>query len=73
MLVKATVEDIEKYGEFVYQIALDRSKSGYPTYTDGTKTKEEFLKSARDSVQQEESELLLYFSEDNMEGWLEYF
>lgn len=73
MLVKATAEDINKYGGWVYNIALDQSKSGYPTYTDGFKTKEDFLRDARESVTGDAQEILLFFHEGNMEGWIEYF
>ena len=50
MLVKATLEDIETYGDFVYQIALDQTKSAYPTYTDGIKTREDFLRKSRENM-----------------------
>lgn len=73
MLVKATSEDIEKYADRVYELAMDQSKSGYPTYTDGFKTKEDFLKDARESITGDSQEILLFFREDNMEGWVEYF
>ena len=39
MLMKATAEDIKKYGEWAYSLALNPIKSGYPTYGDGIKTK----------------------------------
>jgi len=73
MLVKATAEDINKYADWVYNLAMDQSKSGYPTYTDGFKTKEDFLKDARESITGESQEILLFFYEGNMEGWIEYF
>ncbi|MCR2046202.1 hypothetical protein NSB25_02770 [Acetatifactor muris] len=38
MLIKATVEDIKKYGELAYSIAMNPAKSCYPTYVDGIKT-----------------------------------
>ena len=73
MLIKATLEDIEQYGEFVYQIALDQTKSGYPTYTDGIKIKEDFFVNAKKNVTGEECEVLLYFEEGRLEGWIEYY
>lgn len=73
MLVKATAEDIEKYGDWVYSLALDQSKSAYPTYTDSIKTKEDFLCDARKGVSRDSYEILLFFHEGNMEGWIEYF
>lgn len=73
MLVKATAEDIEKYGDWVYELALDQSKSGYPTYTDGIKTKDDFLSDARKSVSGNSGEIMLFFQDGTMEGWIEYF
>ena len=67
MLVKATIEDITKYGEFVYNLALDQSKSCYPTYTDGIKTKEAFFEDARKSITKDNFEMLLFFYENRME------
>lgn len=73
MLIKATQEDIEKYGDFVYQLALDQTRSAYPTYTDGIKTREDFLRKSRENITREESDVWLYFAEGRMEGWLEYY
>ena len=73
MLVKATYQDIEKYGDFVYSIALDLSKSAYPTFADGISTKEEFFQNVRRSIERENYELLLYFSGDKMEGFISYY
>lgn len=73
MLVKATREDIDKYVEWIYEIALDQSKSGYPTYADGIKTKEDFIRGAKESATGDSSEILLFYHEGNMEGWIEYF
>lgn len=73
MLVKATYEDIETYGEFVYSIALDLSRSAYPTYADGITEKEEFFRNVRRSIDRENHELLLYYAEDKMEGFVSYY
>jgi len=73
MLVKATYEDIDIYGEFVYSIALDLSRSAYPTYADGITEKEEFFQNMRKSVEYENHELLLYFSENKMEGFISFY
>lgn len=42
MLRICTEQDFNTYFDFVYELALDQSKSGYPTYSDGIKTKEMF-------------------------------
>ena len=46
MLAKAALQDIEKYGNMVYELSLNPAKSSYPTYTDGIKTKADFLERA---------------------------
>lgn len=73
MLRKAVPADIVKYGDFVYELALDQTRSAYPTYADGIKTKEDFLADARRAVEEETSELLLFYREDVPEGWLTFF
>ena len=73
MLVKATYKDIDTYGEFVYSIALDLSRSSYPTYADGISEKEEFFQNLRKGIERENYELLLYFSENRMEGFISYY
>lgn len=35
MLRICTEQEYRKYADFVYELALDQSKSGYPTYSDG--------------------------------------
>lgn len=73
MLLKARAEDVEKYGDFVYELALDQAKSGYPTYADGIKSKKDFFADAARNVAKDTSELWLFYSEDIFEGWLSFF
>lgn len=73
MLVKAVPEDIEKYGNAVYRLALDPARSCYPFYGDGIKTKEDFFAEAERAVINETEELLLFIAEGTMEGWIKYF
>ena len=73
MLIKATVEDVQKYGEFAYSIALNPEKSCYPTYADGIKTKADFFNAAERAVAKETSELLLFSIDGNFEGWISYY
>ena len=70
MLIKATVEDIKKYCEFAYSLALNPAKSCYPTYADGIKTKSDFLDAAERAVANRTSELLLFSIDGNVEGWI---
>lgn len=50
MLRICTEQEYEKYIDFVYEIAIDQSKSGYPTYSDGIKTKEMFIESSKKAI-----------------------
>lgn len=72
MLMKATVEDIKKYGELAYSLALNPAKSCYPTYGDGIKTKKDFLDAAERAAAEDTSELLLFYMDGNVEGWISY-
>lgn len=73
MLIQATVEDIEKYGEMAYRLALDPTRSCYPAYGDGIKTKEDFLGAAERAVSRETSEVLLFSVDGTVAGWISYF
>ena len=73
MLIKATVEDIKKYGEFAYSLALNPVKSCYPTYADGIKTKDDFFNAAERAIAKETYELLLFSIGENVEGWISYY
>ena len=73
MLTKAVLDDVEKYCDFVYAIALDQRKSCYPTYADGIKTKEDFIANARRGVSQDEWELMLVSIDGTVEGWVQYY
>lgn len=73
MLRKAGAEDVEKYGDFVYELALDQRRSAYPTYTDGIKSKKDFFADAAKNVAEDTSEVWLFYLEGVLEGWLSYF
>ena len=73
MLIKASLEDVEKYGELAYSLALQPEKSGYPTYCDGIKTKPDFFTAARKAAGGENAELLLFYLNGQFEGWISYY
>ncbi len=73
MLISAAHEDIEKYGELAYALALDPARSCYPTYADGIKTKADFLAAAECALASETAELLLFIQDGAVEGWFSYF
>ena len=73
MLVKAAKEDIEKYMDFAYAIALDQTKSGYPLWSDGISTKEEFVDYVWKSYRNDDRDILLFIADGAVEGWIQFF
>lgn len=55
-----------------YELALDLSRSFYPTYADGIKTREEFLAGAREGLKQENEQILLYVEDGEFAGWIHF-
>ena len=73
MLVKATKEDIEQYMDFAYSLAMDQTKSGYPLWSDGVSTKEEFVERVWRSYESEDRDILLFLVDGAIEGWIQFF
>ena len=73
MLRKCTDEEFYRYADFVYELALDRSRSGYPTYTDGIKTKEMFIERSEKGLKRDTEEIVLFEHEGTVEGWIHYY
>ena len=73
MLVKAAREDIEQYIDFAYSLAMDQTKSGYPLWSDGVSTKEEFVDRVWKSYHSDDREILLFIQDGAVEGWIQFF
>ena len=73
MLVKATREDIEQYMDFAYLIALDQTRSGYPLFSDGVSTKEQFVNHVWKGYENDDRDILLFMIDGVMEGWIQFF
>lgn len=73
MLIEATLQDIEKYLGFSYNLSQDLTTSGFPTYLDGIKTKNDFYKSAYSSFSKSNSKILLFINNDEVLGWIDYY
>lgn len=73
MLRICTDKDYRKYADFVYGLAKDPSKSGYPSYSDGIKTKEMFLERSGKAFSRETEDILLFEYEGAVEGWIHYY
>lgn len=73
MLVKATREDIERYMDFAYSLALDQTRSGYPLFSDGVSTKEQFVHHVWKGYEKDDRDILLFMIDGVMEGWIQFF
>ena len=73
MLVKAEKEDIEQYMDFAYSLAMDQTKSGYPLWSDGISTKEEFVNHVWKSYHNDDRDILLFIIDGVVEGWIQFF
>lgn len=73
MLKQCTQEEYRKYADFAYQLAADPSRSGYPSYSDGIKTKAMFLERAEKAFSRETEDILLFEYEGVTEGWIHYY
>ena len=68
MLTSLERKDFEKYVDWAYSLALDRTRSCYPTYSDGIKTKQNFIDNACKSLESDTSEILLFADKDKVLG-----
>ena len=73
MLVKATRKDIEQYMDFAYSLAMDQTKSGYPLWSDGISTKEEFEDHVWKSYRNDDRDIVLFVIDGVVEGWIQFF
>ncbi|MDE7284118.1 MAG: hypothetical protein K2N85_11150 [Lachnospiraceae bacterium] len=73
MLKKLEKKDFDKYVEFAYELALDMTKSGYPTYADGIKTKNDFITRESKAFSRNGEEILLFERDGKVTGWIHYY
>lgn len=73
MLMKAAREDIERYMDFAYSLALDQTRSGYPLFSDGVSTKEQFVNYVWKSCDSNDRDILLFTVDGVVEGWIQFF
>lgn len=73
MLVRLKESEFDRYIDFAYNLSLDFSKSCYPTFADGIKTKDDFIRMGKKSFEKEEDEILLFYHNENLEGWIHYY
>lgn len=72
MLTNLQENDFDKYIDFAWALGQDQAKSAYPTYTDGIKTKQDFVTRERKAFSRENEEILLFEHNGQVEGWIHY-
>lgn len=73
MLIKAEKSDIEKCIDFAYSLATDQMRSGYPLFSDGISTKEQFIEHVWKGFEGKNSDILLFVSDEKVDGLLQFF
>lgn len=73
MLTLAGRADIDAHIEMFYELSQDLTRSSFPTYTDGIKTKSEFFEKTYGGLEQEDEELLLYCEDGEVLGLIRYY
>ena len=73
MLREATLEEVEAYLPFAYELSQDLSTSFFPTYLDGIKTKADFYNTAHKSFSDPNCKILLFLYDNQILGWIDYY
>lgn len=73
MLIECTKKEFEKYIDFAYELALDLSRSGYPTYRDGIKTKLMFVERLLKAFERDDEQVLLFVRDGDVQGVIHYY
>ena len=73
MLRSCSKDEFVQYIDFAFDLASDPTKSGYPTYCDGIKTKEGFIARSCKAFERENEEILLFESDGEVQGLIHYF
>jgi len=72
MLTPLKPSEFDSYIGFAYELALDPARSGYPTWCDGIKTREDFIARAKKTLERPYEEILLFVEDGQVEGWIAY-
>ena len=57
---------------FAYGLSQDFTRSGYPTYCDGIKTKEDFIARTRKALERDSEDILLFLENGQVEGLIHF-
>ncbi len=72
MLTKITKQQFDSYIDYAYDLALDTTKSSYPTFLDGIKTKSDFVDMSLCGFG-DCNEILLFSHNGTVHGWVQIF
>lgn len=73
MLRRCKEEEFSQFGDLAYELATDKTRSGYPCYSDEIKTKEMFLKRTKKAFSKNNEEILLFEYDGIIEGLIHYY
>lgn len=73
MLRLCSKNEFDRYADFLYELAMDLTKSGYPTYCDGIKTKEMFVERSLKAFERDTEHMLLFEYEGEVQGMIHYY
>lgn len=73
MLRECTKSEFEQNIEFAYGLAMDRTRSGYPAYYDGIKTKEMFIRRALKAFERDTEQMLVFERDDSVQGLIHFY
>lgn len=73
MLQVLEKKDFDQYINMAYEISSDLSHTSFPVYTDGVKTKEDFVRCCQKGMEQENEEILLFIENGTVEGVIQYY
>ena len=73
MLRVCREKEFYQYADLAYELAIDKTRSAYPSYSDGIKTKAMFLTRSKKAFTRDNEEILLFEDEGIIKGWIHYY
>lgn len=72
MLRLLEASEFDTYIDFAYDLSHDMTRSGYPTYCDGIKTREDFISRTKKSFERPDEDVLLFVKDSQAEGLIHF-
>lgn len=73
MLEVLKEHQFNNYIDYIYSLAINPQKSSYPCYSDGIKTKEDFVTISKGSFEKDNENILIFKKNDVVKGWVHYY